>query len=102
MSFTDETAIRMEKVSVILNGYKTLQFDVEGHTDSTGSDKINAKLSQQRADAVRDYLIENGFPADKITAKGYGSTNPIGDNKTSKGRQENRRVEIFSENAKRD
>ena len=101
MSFTDETAIRMEKVSAILNQYKTLQFDVEGHTDSTGSDKINDRLSQERADAVRNYLIEHGFPADKIAAKGFGSNNPIGDNKTRKGRQENRRVEIFSENAER-
>ena len=102
MTFTDETSIRMEKVSGILNQYKTLHFDVEGHTDSTGSDKINNKLSQQRADAVRQYLVDHGFPADMITAKGYGSAHPIGNNKTSKGRQENRRVEIYSENAKRD
>jgi outer membrane protein OmpA-like peptidoglycan-associated protein len=101
MSFTDETAIRMEKLSEILNQYTTLNFDVEGHTDSTGSNKINDKLSQQRADAVRDYLIEHGFPADKLTAKGFGSSNPIGDNKTRKGRQENRRVEIYSEHYER-
>ena len=101
MTFTDETAIRMEKVSAILNQYKTMNFDVEGHTDSTGSDKINARLSQERADAVRTYLVDHGFPADKIKAKGFGSSNPIGDNKTRKGRQENRRVEIFSEFAKR-
>jgi outer membrane protein OmpA-like peptidoglycan-associated protein len=101
MSFTDETAIRMEQISAILNQYKTLRFDVEGHTDSTGSDKINNRLSQERADAVRDYLVEHGFPADKITAKGFGSANPIGDNKTSKGRQENRRVEIYSEHYER-
>jgi outer membrane protein OmpA-like peptidoglycan-associated protein len=50
---------------------------------------------------VRNYLITNGFPADMITAKGFGSKNPIGDNKTSKGRQQNRRVEIFSEFAER-
>ena len=85
----------------IVNQYKTLRFDVEGHTDSTGSDKINSKLSQSRADAVKDYLISNGFPADMITSKGFGSANPIGDNKTSKGRQQNRRVEIFSEYAER-
>jgi len=101
MSFTDETSIRMEKVSEILAEYTSIGFVVEGHTDSTGSDKINNKLSQQRADAVMNYLIENGFPADKISAKGFGSSSPIGNNKTSKGRQENRRVEIFSENAKR-
>jgi len=99
--FTDETMIRLDQVSSIVNQYKTLKFDVEGHTDSTGSDKINNKLSQARADAVRNFLIEKGFPADMITAKGFGSTNPIGDNKTRQGRQENRRVEIFSEYAER-
>ncbi len=101
MTFTDETAIRMDKISAILNQYKTLHFDVEGHTDSTGSDKINNRLSQQRADAVRTYLVEHGFPADMIAAKGYGSAKPIGNNKTRKGRQENRRVEIYSEDAVR-
>jgi len=99
--FTDETEIRMEQVSKIVNQYQNLRFDVEGHTDSTGSDKINNKLSQARADAVRAYLVDKGFPADMITAKGFGSANPIGDNKTSKGRQQNRRVEIFSEYAER-
>ena len=99
--FTDETEIRMEQVSNIVNQYQNLRFDVEGHTDSTGSDKINEKLSQARADAVRAYLVDKGFPADMITAKGFGSANPIGDNKTRKGRQQNRRVEIFSEYAER-
>ena len=99
--FTDETSIRMEQVSKIVNQYKNLRFDVEGHTDNTGSDKINSKLSQSRADAVKDYLISNGFPADMITSKGFGSSTPIGDNKSSQGRQQNRRVEIFSEYADR-
>ena len=99
--FTDEAQIRMEQISDILNKYKDIKFDVEGHTDNTGSDKINDKLSQARADAVRTYLIEHGFPADMITAKGYGSRNPIGDNKTRKGRQQNRRVDIFHEFADR-
>ena len=99
--FTDEAEIRMEQISGILNKYKDIKFTVEGHTDSTGSDKINNKLSQSRADAVMNYLISNGFPADMISAKGYGSANPIGDNKTRKGRQQNRRVEIFSEFAER-
>ena len=99
--FTDEAAIRMEQVSGILNKYKDITFTVEGHTDNTGSDKINNKLSQARADAVMNYLVEKGFPADKISAKGFGSANPIGDNKTRQGRQQNRRVEIFSEFAER-
>ena len=100
-TFTNEAEIRMEQISAIVNQYKDIRFDVEGHTDNTGSDKINDKLSQDRADAVRNYLVANGFPADMITAKGYGSRNPIGDNKTSKGRQQNRRVEIFSEFAEK-
>lgn len=96
-SFTDETQIRLEGIDKILDNYKTSKFVVEGHTDSTGSDKINMELSQKRADAVRNYLIENGFPAANIKAVGYGSAKPIGDNKTAKGRQENRRVDIFLE-----
>ena len=96
-SFTDETSIRLEGVSKILSEYKDVKFVVEGHTDSTGSDKINNELSQKRADAVMNYLIENGFPAENIRAVGYGSAKPIGDNSTSKGRQQNRRVEIFAE-----
>ena len=97
-SFTDETQIRLEGIDKILAEYSTSKFVVEGHTDSTGSDKINNELSQKRADAVRDYLIKNGFPAENIIAKGYGSSKPIGDNGTNKGRQANRRVEIFLNN----
>jgi outer membrane protein OmpA-like peptidoglycan-associated protein len=96
-SFTDETSIRLEGISKILAEYKDVKFVVEGHTDNTGSDKINNELSQKRADAVRDYLIENGFPAENIRSAGFGSANPIGDNSTSKGRQQNRRVEILAE-----
>jgi len=97
-SFTDETQIRLEGIDKILTEFTATNFIVEGHTDSTGSDKINNELSQKRAEAVMNYLIENGFPAEKIKAVGYGSANPIGDNKTSKGRQANRRVEIYSNN----
>ncbi|MCK4561438.1 MAG: OmpA family protein [Flavobacteriaceae bacterium] len=94
-SFTDETSIRLDGVSKILSEYTASKFIVEGHTDSTGSDKVNTALSQKRADAVMNFLIENGFPAENIKAIGYGSSSPIGDNKTKQGRQENRRVEIF-------
>ena len=96
-SFTDETSIRLEGVSKILADYTNVKFVVEGHTDNTGSDKINNELSQKRAEAVRNYLIENGFPEENLRAVGYGSANPIGDNGTSKGRQQNRRVEILAE-----
>jgi len=96
-AFTNETSIRLGKISKILEEFKNSKVRVEGHTDSTGSDKINTKLSQSRADSVRKYLIENGFPEENLRAVGYGSSNPIGDNKTRKGRQENRRVEIVKD-----
>lgn len=69
---------------------------IEGFTDSTGSAAFNQKLSQQRADTVMNDMIQYGsIPADKISAQGMGSQNPIGDNKTAEGRQLNRRVEII-------
>jgi OOP family OmpA-OmpF porin len=70
---------------------------VEGHTDSSGSDAYNLKLSQQRADAVRQYLLDKGIPASRITAKGFGETQPVGDNATADGRALNRRV-VFRRN----
>ncbi len=97
-TFTDETAIRLEGVSKILSDYTNEKFVIEGHTDSSGSDKVNQKISQKRADAVLNYLIEKGFPVENITAVGYGESKPIGDNKTSKGKQQNRRVEIIKVN----
>lgn len=100
-TFTDETKVRLTKISKILEEYKTINFTVEGNTDDTGAAAYNKKLSQKRADAVRDYLVEHGFPADKITAIGYGEERPICPTKTKKCRQANRRVDIFSENAKR-
>ena len=97
-----KTQVRLAKITKILDDYKTINFVVEGHTDDTGSAAYNKKLSQKRADAVRDYLVEQGFPADKITAIGYGEEKPICPTKTKKCRQENRRVDIFSEDATRD
>jgi len=94
-TFTNESSIRLNGVSKILSEYTASKVVVEGHTDSTGSDKINKELSQKRADAVLNFLTSNGFPEDNIKAVGYGSEKPIGDNNTQQGRQENRRVEIF-------
>ncbi len=67
---------------------------VEGHTDSVGSDDANMKLSQGRAEAVREYLVSEGVKSDRISAVGKGETTPIADNKTPEGRANNRRVEI--------
>ena len=101
-TFTKEAEVRLTKISEIMNNYKTVNFVVEGHTDDTGAAAYNKKLSQKRADAVKNYLVEHGFPADKITAVGYGEERPICTTKTKKCRQANRRVDIFAENADRD
>ena len=67
---------------------------IEGHTDSDGSMASNMKLSQRRADSVRNYLIKNfGISAERIAAKGFGPTKPVADNKTATGKQKNRRIE---------
>jgi OOP family OmpA-OmpF porin len=69
---------------------------IEGHTDSTGSDAVNEQLSQQRAESVRQYLINNeSLPAKKIVSVGYGSTRPLASNKTEKGRAINRRIDVI-------
>jgi outer membrane protein OmpA-like peptidoglycan-associated protein len=68
--------------------------DINGHTDNTGSDELNQKLSESRANSVKQYLLENGIGENRITATGYGESKPIADNKTAAGRAMNRRVEI--------
>jgi OOP family OmpA-OmpF porin len=67
---------------------------VEGHTDSTGSDAYNQALSQRRADSVRSYLVRKGVPAERLTARGFGESNPVASNDTAEGRAMNRRVEL--------
>ncbi len=89
-----ETREKLAKVSGILLTHPDMHLQVEGYTDNVGSDEFNQKLSEQRADSVRDYLISQGISADSITSKGFGKTNPIASNDTAKGRQQNRRVEI--------
>lgn len=67
---------------------------IHGHTDNTGSDAVNNPLSQNRANAVKNYLALQGISSTRMTAKGYGSTSPIASNSTAAGREQNRRVEI--------
>ena len=72
-----------------------LQVSVEGHTDSTGDDKANKKLSQARAEAVVAYLVEKGIDAERLAAKGWGEEKPVGSNDTDEGKASNRRVEFL-------
>jgi outer membrane protein OmpA-like peptidoglycan-associated protein len=85
---------KMAKVSGILLAYPGLKLQLEGHTDSVGGDEYNLKLSQQRADAVRDFLAEQGVPVVSITSLGLGKSGPVASNDTAAGRQQNRRVEL--------
>jgi outer membrane protein OmpA-like peptidoglycan-associated protein len=93
--FTKKTYPTLEAIVVIMQKYPASRFRIEGHTDSQGSDAYNMKLSERRANAVRDYLISKGISADRLEAKGYGETRPIATNKTAAGRAKNRRVEII-------
>ncbi|HVH89247.1 MAG TPA: OmpA family protein, partial [Terriglobales bacterium] len=89
-----EARERLAKVSGILLAYSSLKVAIEGHTDSVGTDEFNQRLSEQRAEAVRDYLVSQGVTAQAITARGLGKMQPIASNDSSEGRQRNRRVEL--------
>jgi|tagenome__1003787_1003787.scaffolds.fasta_scaffold20977388_2 outer membrane protein OmpA-like peptidoglycan-associated protein len=89
-----EARERLAKVSGILLAYPDLKLDIEGHTDSIGSDEYNQRLSEKRAGTVRGYLVSSGVKPDSIQAEGLGKADPVADNSTSAGRQLNRRVDI--------
>jgi outer membrane protein OmpA-like peptidoglycan-associated protein len=88
------TQISLAKVAGILEAYPGLKLQVEGYTDSVGSDQLNQKLSENRADAVRAFLISQGVPQDNISSTGYGKAKPVADNATASGRAQNRRVNL--------
>jgi outer membrane protein OmpA-like peptidoglycan-associated protein len=85
---------KLAKVAGILIAYPGLNIEVDGYTDNVGGDEMNQKLSNNRADAVRDYLVKQGVGTNLVTAKGFGNTSPVSSNDTTNGRQENRRVEL--------
>ena len=82
------------EVAQVLNDYPNMQVSVEGHTDDTGGERANLRLSQQRADAVRDFLVRKGIAPTRLKAIGYGPSKPIASNKTAKGKAKNRRTEF--------
>lgn len=84
----------LDRVAQVLASYPQTTIFVAGHTDSTGSEEYNMKLSQQRADSVKNALVQRGVAAQRISAVGYGESQPIADNNTEFGRQQNRRVEV--------
>ncbi len=93
-SFQKQTLPVLQSISAILKEYPTSKFSIEGHTDNSGKADANLKLSEERAAAVKNYLVENGIAADRLTSSGYGQTKPIDSNKTKAGKANNRRVEV--------
>ncbi|MDO6801205.1 OmpA family protein [Wenyingzhuangia sp. 1_MG-2023] len=93
-TFKAGVAKRLDEVIAQLNESDIIGLFVEGHSDSTGPAAYNVKLSQQRADAVADYFTSKGIEKSRLVIMGYGETKPLESNNTSKGRAENRRVEI--------
>jgi OOP family OmpA-OmpF porin len=93
-TLTEESVETLDKAAASLKEWGDVKVEVAGYTDSRGTDEYNQNLSVRRADAVRTYLIGKGIPEDRLTAKGYGESNPVADNDTDEGRTENRRVEL--------
>jgi outer membrane protein OmpA-like peptidoglycan-associated protein len=89
-----EARERLAKISGIVEAYPGLKLQVEGHTDSIGSDEYNVQLSEKRADSVRGYLVSNGVSPDSVSAQGFGKADPVADNATASGRKLNRRVDM--------
>jgi outer membrane protein OmpA-like peptidoglycan-associated protein len=97
---TGKATLMPESYAVIDELVKYLQrksdekVEIGGHTDNVGRPEANMKLSLERANSVRDYVISRGIDPERLTAKGYGSTKPVADNKTEEGRATNRRTEV--------
>ena len=89
-----EAREKLAKLSGIILTHPGLNLIVEGHTDNVGNDEVNQKLSEQRAESVRGYLVGQGLADNTVTSRGFGKTTPVADNSSATGRQKNRRVEI--------
>ncbi len=93
-SFKNGVSAKLDAIYEIMKKYPNANFSIDGHTDSQGSDKLNKRLSESRAAAVKDYLVSKGLSAVRLSSYGYGEEYPIDTNKTRAGRANNRRVEI--------
>jgi outer membrane protein OmpA-like peptidoglycan-associated protein len=85
---------RLAKVAEILKAHPGLQIEIEGHTDSVGTDSYNQSLSERRAQSVRSFLVTQGVPSQTMSARGFGEAQPVASNDSASGRQQNRRVEL--------
>jgi outer membrane protein OmpA-like peptidoglycan-associated protein len=94
-NLSDDATTNLDKLVKVLNGYPDTDIELQGHTDSKGSESYNQKLSERRATTVSGYLTDKGIAASRITIKGFGETVPKYDNETAEGRAQNRRVEFL-------
>jgi OOP family OmpA-OmpF porin len=92
-----EGEVKVDEVVRAMKAEPKLRATVDGYTDSIGTEAYNQRLSERRANAVRSYMVSQGIDASRITARGYGESHPVADNKTAEGRAKNRRVEITTE-----
>ena len=89
-----ESFAELDELVSYLKWKENERIEIGGHTDNVGNDADNLKLSQQRAEAIRQYLIKKGIQSARVIAKGYGASQPVADNSTDEGRQKNRRTEV--------
>jgi OOP family OmpA-OmpF porin len=89
-----DTRLALDRVADSLRRRPGLRIEIAGHTDSSGTEEYNMRLSLHRANAVRDYLVERGIDAGRLSAKGYGESVPVETNDTEVGQARNRRVEL--------
>ncbi|MBN2038287.1 MAG: OmpA family protein, partial [Chitinispirillaceae bacterium] len=101
-NLTTDLKTSLAKIAGILIVFKNSKVVIEGHTDNTGTEEYNQKLSEARAENVMNFLIEQGVDAERLTAVGYGLRNPIADNSTKEGRQKNRRVDLIVQEKKQE
>lgn len=93
-ALTSESAEILDQVAASLEEWAEVRVEIAGHTDATGDGEFNRQLSQNRAKSIRAYLMQRGIDESRMTARGYGESRPVGDNATSAGRRQNRRVEL--------
>jgi outer membrane protein OmpA-like peptidoglycan-associated protein len=94
-TLTPSSAATLDNVAASMKQYPDVKVEIGGHTDSVGSDEMNQKLSEARAETVKQYLVSQGVSASRLTTRGYGESKPIGDNSTPEGRAMNRRIELI-------
>lgn len=90
-----ESFLELDRMIGVMNNNSNMAIEVQGHTDNVGSDAVNMRLSQQRADAVKDYFLSKGISADRVKSTGLGESKPVASNETTEGQAKNRRVEFI-------